>query len=150
MNNQIKTQIEEMKKQTIGVEIEMANITREKAIKVIAKFFGTAETVSHDGGSYDTWSCTDNEGRRWTITRDVSIRARNDYEKAELATPILTYADIEPLQEIARLLRKAGLFPTLNTAVGCMFTSVRTDTTQRPFATWQTLWQATRHCLAKA
>lgn len=108
MNNQIKTQIEEMKKQTIGVEIEMANITREKAIKVIAKFFGTAETVSHDGGSYDTWSCTDNEGRRWTITRDVSIRARNDYEKAELATPILTYADIEPLQEIARLLRKAG------------------------------------------
>ena len=108
MTNQIKTQIEEMKKQTIGVEIEMANITRERAVKVIAKFFGTEATVRHDGGGYDAWSCADPQGRRWTITRDSSIRARSDSEKAELATPILTYADIEDLQEIARQLRKAG------------------------------------------
>ena len=108
MTNQIKTQIEEMKKQTIGVEIEMANITRERAVKVIAKFFGTEATVRHDGGGYDAWSCADPQGRRWTITRDSSIRARTDSEKAELATPILTYADIEDLQEIARQLRKAG------------------------------------------
>ena len=31
-----------------------------------------------------------------------------DAEKCELVTPILTYDDIEPLQEIIRLLRKAG------------------------------------------
>ena len=31
-----------------------------------------------------------------------------DAEKCELVTPILTYNDIEPLQEIIRLLRKAG------------------------------------------
>ena len=65
-------QIEGMKKQTIGVEIEMADITRQKAIKVVANYFGTGNTVRHDGGSYDAWSCLDNQNRRWTITRDVS------------------------------------------------------------------------------
>lgn len=91
-------QIEGMKKQTIGVEIEMADITRQKAIKVVANYFGTGNTVRHDGGSYDAWSCLDNQNRRWTITRDVSIRADRDEEKAELATPILKYEDIEDLQ----------------------------------------------------
>lgn len=108
MNTKIARQIEEMKKQTIGVEIEMADITRQNAIKVVADFFGTADTVSHDGGSYDAWSCKDPRGRRWTVTRDVSIRANNDLEKAELGTPILHYEDIENLQEIARRLRHAG------------------------------------------
>ena len=31
----------EMKKQTIGVEVEMNNITRKDAAKVAAEFFGT-------------------------------------------------------------------------------------------------------------
>lgn len=68
-------QIERMKQQTIGVEIEMADITRQKAIRVVAKYFGTSSTVNHDGGGYDAWSCLDNQGRRWSVMRDVSIRA---------------------------------------------------------------------------
>ena len=108
MNEKTRTFIEEMKKQTIGIEIEMANITREKACRVVAKYFGTENTVTHDGGSYDTWSCKDNKGRTWKITRDVSIQARTDTEKAELGTPILRYDDLEDLQEIARQLRHAG------------------------------------------
>lgn len=101
-------QIERMKQQTIGVEIEMADITRQKAIRVVAKYFGTSNTVNHDGGGYDAWSCLDNQGRRWSVMRDVSIRAERDLEKAELTTPILKYDDIADLQEITRLLRKAG------------------------------------------
>ena len=108
MNEKTRNFIEEMKKQTIGVEIEMANITREKACRVIAKHFETEHTVNHDGGGYDTWSCKDNKGRTWKITKDSSIIARSDLEKAELGTPILHYDDIEDLQEIARKLRKAG------------------------------------------
>ena len=108
MNEKITKQVEEMKKQTIGVEIEMAEITRNQAIKVIAKYFGTEDTISHDGGHYDAWSCRDRQGRPWTITRDVSIYASTDLKKAELATPILTYDDIEDLQEIARQLRHKG------------------------------------------
>ncbi len=108
MSAKTEAQVQRMKTQTIGVEIEMAEITRSTAIKTIAQHFGTLSTVSHDGGSYDAWSCRDTQGRRWTVTRDVSIRATTDARKAELATPILTYADLETLQEIARKLRKKG------------------------------------------
>ena len=41
MNEKTRTQIEEMKKQTIGVEVEMNNISRRKAAKLAADFFGT-------------------------------------------------------------------------------------------------------------
>ena len=41
MNEKVARQIEEMKKQTIGVEVEMNNITREKAARVAARYFGT-------------------------------------------------------------------------------------------------------------
>ncbi|MCR4719679.1 MAG: amidoligase family protein [Firmicutes bacterium] len=108
MNEKTRKFIEEMKKQTIGIEIEMANITREKACRVVAKYFGTENTVKYERGGYDTWSCKDNQGRTWRITRDSSIIANSDAEKAELGTPILTYDDIEDLQEIARQLRHAG------------------------------------------
>lgn len=36
MNDKIAKQIEEMKKQTIGVEVEMNSITRQKAAQVAA------------------------------------------------------------------------------------------------------------------
>ena len=37
MNEKIQNQIAEMKKQTIGVEVEMNNITRQKAAKLAAE-----------------------------------------------------------------------------------------------------------------
>ena len=41
MNEKTARQIAEMKTQTIGVEVEMNNITRQKAAKVAATYFGT-------------------------------------------------------------------------------------------------------------
>lgn len=41
MNTKTARQIEEMKKQTIGVEIEMNSISRSKAAKLASQFFGT-------------------------------------------------------------------------------------------------------------
>ena len=41
MNEKIREQIERAKTQTIGVEVEMNNITRNKAAKIAAEFFGT-------------------------------------------------------------------------------------------------------------
>ena len=108
MNEKIKIQIAEMKKQTIGVEIEMNNITREKAASVAAKFFGTGHyenTAARNG--YCTWTAWDTEGREWKFQKDASI-AGNDSEKCEMVTPILHYKDIEMLQELVRKLRKAG------------------------------------------
>ena len=100
--------MEEAKKQTIGVEVEMNNITRQKAAKLAAEFFATGryeDTARRNG--YSTWSAWDEQGREWKFQKDVSI-AGPDAEKCEMVTPILTYTDMETLQELIRVLRKAG------------------------------------------
>ena len=98
----------EMKKQTIGVEVEMNNITRKDAARIAAEYFGTGryEDTAHINGYY-SWSAWDAQDREWKFQRDVSI-AGDDAHKCEMVTPILTYSDIETLQELCRRLRKAG------------------------------------------
>ena len=108
MNERTARQISEMKKQTIGVEVEMNNITRQAAAKLAAEYFGTGrwEDTAHRNGYY-TWSAWDAQGREWKFQRDVSIQGP-DSEKTELVTPILRYEDMDTLQELCRRLRKAG------------------------------------------
>ena len=108
MNEKLMNQVAEMKKQTIGVEVEMNSITRSKAAKLAAEFFGTGryEDTAYRNG-YSTWSAWDAQGREWKFQKDVSIHGL-DSEKCEMVTPILTYADMETLQELIRRLRKAG------------------------------------------
>ena len=108
MNAKVEQQIREMKNQTIGVEVEMNGITRENAAKTAATFFGTGrcEYTARRNGYY-TWSAWDDQGREWKFQRDVSINGP-DEEKCELVTPILTWADIETLQELCRQLRHKG------------------------------------------
>ena len=108
MNEKLTSQVESMKKQTIGVEVEMNSITRREAAKLAAEFFGTGryeDTASRNG--YCTWSAWMADGREWKFQKDVSI-AGDDAHKCEMVTPILTYEDIETLQELVRRLRKAG------------------------------------------
>ena len=108
MNEKTMNQIERMKKQTFGVEVEMNNITRKDAAKLAADFFGTdryEDTARRNG--YYTWSAWDQNGREWKFQRDVSIDG-DDAHKCEMVTPILTYPDMENLQELIRRLRKAG------------------------------------------
>ena len=108
MNEKILRQVEEMKKQTIGVEVAMNNITREKAASLAAEYFGTNQYSNTAGrNGYCTWSAWDVQGREWKFQKDVSISGP-DSEKCELVTPILTYTDMELLQELVRRLRKAG------------------------------------------
>lgn len=98
----------EMKKQTIGVEVEMNSIARNKAAEIAADFFDTGRheyTARRNG--YETYSAWDTQGREWKFQKDVSI-AGPDSEKCELVTPILKYEDIETLQELIRRLRHAG------------------------------------------
>ena len=108
MNAKVEQQIAEMKKQTIGVEVEMNNITRKEAAMLAATFFGTGryeDTARRNG--YYTWSAWDAQGREWKFQRDVSIAGPDD-EKCEMVTPILTWDDIETLQELCRQLRHKG------------------------------------------
>ena len=108
MNEKTAMQIARMKEQTIGVEVEMNNITRQKAAKVAATYFGTGryENTARRNG-YSTWSAWDSQGREWKFQKDVSIAGPEDQE-CELVTPILTYGDIATLQELCRQLRHAG------------------------------------------
>ena len=108
MKDTTRKQIENLKNQTIGVEVEMNSIRRDKAAKVAADFFGTGryENTARRNGYY-TWSAWDAQGREWKFQRDVSIHGADD-EKCELVTPILIYDDIELLQELCRQLRHAG------------------------------------------
>ena len=108
MNAKTEAQIARMKEQTIGVEIEMNGISREKAAKIAADFFrtGRSQNTAFRNG-YCTFSAWDTQGREWKFQKDVSISGP-DSEKCELVTPILHYEDIELLQELARKLRRAG------------------------------------------
>lgn len=107
MNERIENQIANMKNQTIGVEIEMNSITRPKAARLVAEHFGTSAWNAASEYGYSSWACKDRQGRIWKFQKDVSISGPDD-EKCEMVTPILRYEDIEDLQEIIRILRKAG------------------------------------------
>lgn len=108
MNEKTANQIIEMKKQTIGVEVEMNNISRETAARKAATYFGTGRYQNTAGrNGYCTWSAWDAQGREWKFQKDVSI-CGDDAHKCEMVTPILSYEDIPTLQEIIRILRKAG------------------------------------------
>ena len=102
-----------------GIEIEFTGITRREAIEVVAKYFETEATYA--GTYYDAYEAKQSDGRKWKVMSDGSIACQRKYESrtisasgeysVELVSPILTYEeDIENLQEIVRLLRKAGGF----------------------------------------
>ena len=103
-----------MKNQNFGIEIELTGITRENAAKTMATYFGTRHT--YEGGTYDTWTAKDLQGRTWKAMSDSSIRATlrdgtvtNDIRyRCEIVSPICNYADIEIVQELVRLLRGQG------------------------------------------
>lgn len=85
-------------KETIGVEVEFTGLTRTNAAAIVANHFGEWAVGT---------TAEDDKGRTWKVVRDSSIITEGG-EQCELVTPILTYADIETLQEIIRKLRKAG------------------------------------------
>lgn len=87
MKRKVANQVEDMKKQTFGVEIEMAEITRKKVVNTVAEYFKTTSTVHYEGGNYRTWYCKDKNGRTWRVMSDTSIVSSS--ESAELVPPIL-------------------------------------------------------------
>ena len=105
-----------MKDQCFGVEVEFTGITREKAAKVLAEYFGT--TPRHKGGAYDTWVVKDSEGKEWKLMSDSSIRAEKwdgrgykiteamEY-RVEMVSPVLTYSELPKFQECVRQMRHA-------------------------------------------
>lgn len=110
---------DEMLKSRFGIEIEMTGITRSHAAEVVARTIGG--TIEYVGAGYDKRTIKQQDGRKWTIMSDGSIRTKkktngrtvsaNWEYSVELVSPILTYKeDIEILQTIVRNLRSEGAF----------------------------------------
>ena len=108
-----------MLKAKFGIEIELTGITRTVAAKAVADFLGGSHTK--EGDYYDTHKVTARDGRTWKLMSDASIRTEKKENgrtvsadpkySVELVSPILTYEnDIDTVQELVRVLRKAGGF----------------------------------------
>ena len=102
-----------------GIEVEFTGITRKRAAQITAEYLGVNLHAPAD--DYHTLVVSANDGRLWKLTHDASIKAQrkagrniisaNENYQAELVSPILTYKeDIETVQELVRLIRKAGGF----------------------------------------
>jgi len=88
-----------------GIEIETFGLTRKQACQAMQKVVGG--TIEWVGGTYDTWTLQMADGRKWKAVTDASIAAAREVQ-AEVVSPILTYDDLDNLQEIVRQLRHAG------------------------------------------
>lgn len=115
-----------MKNTNFGIEIEFTGITREQAAKVAAETLNG--TYEYTGTYYDTYTVTDQQGRKWKFMSDGSIRTQSKLAgsriasgraySVEMVSPILTYEnDIEILQETIRALRKRGGFTNSSTGI---------------------------------
>jgi hypothetical protein len=90
---------------TYGVEIETVGLSRPQAAYAMKNVVGGA--VMHEGGCYDKWTCVAADGRKWTAMNDSSI-VGHGLPTAEVVTPILTWDDMDTLQQVVRELRRMG------------------------------------------
>jgi len=96
-----------------GIEIELTGITKDKAADAIKTIVGGRIEKTYD--SYSTRKIYADDGRTWKVMNDASIRketsrgytTNNEYS-VEVVSPILTEADIDTVQLLARALRAAG------------------------------------------
>lgn len=109
-----------------GIEVEFTGITRKQAAQAAAEFLGSR--IESGSDYYNTQKVMAQDGRIWKFMSDGSIQtqkkengqtaaAGSEYS-VELVSPILSYReDIETLQELIRILRKAGGFTNSSTGI---------------------------------
>ena len=87
-----------------GIEIEFNNINRERAAQIINTALNGTLT---ENDILNIYVIEDQQGRKWTITRDSSIEGPAD-EECELATPPIYTADLPILKNVLEALKEAG------------------------------------------
>ena len=96
----------------------MTGLTRQQAAGALATLFGTTAVHTSSPRAYDPWEVTDNDGKVWRFVKDSSIRpehrergrlvSASDLYKVEMNSPKLEYSEMGKLQEVVRILRRAG------------------------------------------
>ena len=88
-----------MKTLRFGIEIETVGLDRARLAHAIhAVVGGTVDC-------YGSPRVRDAQGRVWNVVPDGSLSGAHN---GEVVSPILTYADLETLQEVVRSIRRAG------------------------------------------
>ena len=90
-----------MKTLKYGIEIETVGLDRASLARAIH-----AVTGGTLGNDYEGCRVTMADGRTWKVVRDASLSGGE--RSGEIVSPILTYADLDTLQEIIRSVRTAG------------------------------------------
>ncbi len=98
--------LDTMKLFTFGVELETITLNREKCAKAVLA--ATGGTLRYLGGGYNKWAVKMADGREWISMSDASLSGGRRGKCAEVVTPIMTYADLDLLQKVARALHDAG------------------------------------------
>jgi hypothetical protein len=91
-----------MKTLRFGIEIETVGLSREALARAIHTVLGGNFAPEY---ANDAWLVTDGRGRAWRVVRDGSLSGSYN---GEIVSPILSYDDIEQLQDILRAVRAAG------------------------------------------
>lgn len=91
-----------MKTLRFGIEIETVGLSREQLARAIASVVGgTPRFMGREA------HVSDAQGRAWRVVPDGSLSG-GDCASGEVVSPILTWEDMETLQQVVRALRNAG------------------------------------------
>ncbi|TQF09172.1 VrlE [Myxococcus llanfairpwllgwyngyllgogerychwyrndrobwllllantysiliogogogochensis] len=99
-----------MKTLRFGIEIETVGASRQKLAHAIQGAVG-----GRVSGDYQGWQVTDSQGRTWKVVPDGSLSG-GEYS-GEIVSPILTYQDMEALQQVVRAAREAGARADASTGI---------------------------------
>jgi len=118
MSSKTKGNTMDMRELRFGIEIETTRRTRQTVAEAIHTVVGGAVRYVGQPSCYDPWEVTDPRGRVWQVVADSSLTSVPAHLRAEVVSPILTYADIPELQRVVRAVRKlAGARSTSGTGI---------------------------------
>lgn len=89
-----------------GIEIE--TIGRNRAIVGQAIHSVVGGALGRSASGHDHWKVTDLQGRAWRVVHDASLNNVPSHLRAEVVSPVLTYADLDTLQQVVRAIRRYG------------------------------------------
>ena len=141
MNEKTAKQIENLKKQTIGVEIEMNHITRERAAKLAADHFGTgryeytAETATALG-RHGMHRAENGNSRKTSALQDAMPKSANWSHR------FFTTATLRPCKNWSENFAKPEQSAMQASEPEYTFTLEQTDTHRKLCETSPTLWRA--------
>ena len=99
-----------------GIEIETVGRDRATVGQAIHTVVGGQSATGITNSSFSAgvtgssygMTVTDLQGREWKVVHDGSLTSVPAHLRAEVVSPVLTYADLDTLQQVVRAIRRCG------------------------------------------